>query len=240
MKRFIAALLVIIAALHADAQVSAGGGVTYSPNVVTGSLTVTNGTPTPGPGAFTVISTSVNGGGTNSAWSNKYSVFGPNAGSTTGAALGLGYDTSTNSSVISSIAPGSAWEALSIFSASVTFFPSGATSSFALNQNSSVSIASPIVIGTTFTLGAGTGACATTSTLTGGGAAGSFLCTGTAGASTQVVNLPNTPTHGWACWANDDTSKVSWAAGANTTSTVTLSGTITTTSDKVVFGCIGY
>lgn len=102
--------------------------------------------------------------------------------------------------------------------------------------------ASHVLSGTTFTLGAGTGACATTSTLTGGSAGGSFLCTGTAGASTQVVNLPTVPTgfHGWACWANDDTSKVGWAAGGNTTSATTLSGTIATTSDKVVFGCVVY
>lgn len=93
--------------------------------------------------------------------------------------------------------------------------------------------------GTTFTVGAGTGACATTSTLTGGATAGSLLCTGTAGASTIVINLP-TAAHGWACWANDDTSKVSWASGGSTTAAVTLSGTIATTSDKVAFGCMGY
>lgn len=93
--------------------------------------------------------------------------------------------------------------------------------------------------GTTFTLGAGTGACATSSTLTGGASGGSFLCTGTAGASTQVVNLP-TAAHAWACWANDDTSKVGWAAGAAATNAITLSGTIATTSDKVVFGCMGF
>ncbi len=93
--------------------------------------------------------------------------------------------------------------------------------------------------GTTFTLGTGTGACATTSTLKGGSATGEFLCTGTAGASTIVVNLP-TATNGWACWANDDTSKVAWAAGGSTTSAITLSGAIATTSDKVTFGCRGH
>jgi hypothetical protein len=96
-----------------------------------------------------------------------------------------------------------------------------------------------VLTGVPFTLGAGTGACATSSTIVGGAAGGSFLCTGTAGASTQIVNLPAAP-HGWTCWANDDTSKVGWASGGNTTTAVTLSGTIATTSDKVVFGCMGY
>lgn len=93
--------------------------------------------------------------------------------------------------------------------------------------------------GTTFTLGTGTGACLTTSTLKGGAGTGEFLCTGTAGASTIVVNLPTT-TNGWACWANDDTSNVAWSAGGSTTSAITLKGTIATTSDKVTFGCMGH
>lgn len=93
--------------------------------------------------------------------------------------------------------------------------------------------------GTTFTLGTGTGACTTTTTLTGGAAAGSFLCTGTAGASTQVVNLP-TATNGWSCWAADETSGTGWAQSAHATNSVTLKGTIATTSDRVVFGCMGY
>src|SRR5579859_1853109 len=94
--------------------------------------------------------------------------------------------------------------------------------------------------GTTFTLGTGTGACATSSTLTGGATAGSFLCTGTAGASTQVINLPAV-TNGWACSASDITSGVVWAQGSPTaTNSCKISGTLTTTSDKVVFAAVGY
>lgn len=96
-----------------------------------------------------------------------------------------------------------------------------------------------IAAGTTFTLGTGTGACATTSTLTGGAHAGSFKCTGTAGASTIIVNLP-TSTNGWACHASDVTSGVVWAQSTTATNSCKLSGTIATTSDVVVFGAIGY
>lgn len=94
--------------------------------------------------------------------------------------------------------------------------------------------------GTTFTLGTGTGACATTSTLTGGVQAGSFLCTGTAGASTIIITLPSAA-NGWACWGADVTSGVSFAqitnAGVNNCK---LSGTIATTSDKVIFGAMAF
>jgi len=93
--------------------------------------------------------------------------------------------------------------------------------------------------GTTFTVSSGTGACASTSTLKGGSANGEFLCTGTAGASTIVVNLPTAP-NGWACWANDDTSTTAWGTGSSTTTSIKLSGTIATTGDKVTFGCTGH
>lgn len=91
----------------------------------------------------------------------------------------------------------------------------------------------------TFTLSAGTGACATTSTLTGGKIAGSFLCTGTAGASTVLVTLPTAP-NGWSCWCSDVTSGVAGAQSTTATTSATLKVTIATTSDKVVFGCMGF
>lgn len=95
--------------------------------------------------------------------------------------------------------------------------------------------------GTTFTLGTGTGACATSSTLTGGKVAGSFVCTGTAGASTQIINLPTlVGGHGYHCSASDATSGVDWANQIGTTATGKISGTLTTTSDVVTFACFGY
>lgn len=112
-----------------------------------------------------------------------------------------------------------------------------------------VSVASPTTfsssiksVGTKFTLGTGTGACATSSTLVGGAVAGSFVCTGTAGASSQVINLPTLPSGGtsYSCTASDATSGVAWATQVGTTSTGKIAGTLTTTSDVVVFHCIGY
>lgn len=93
--------------------------------------------------------------------------------------------------------------------------------------------------GTTFTLGAGTGACATSSTLVGGAVAGTFTCTGTAGASTQVINLP-AAVHGYHCSASDETSGVGWANMIATASTGKISGTVATTSDVVSFYCAAF
>ena len=115
-------------------------------------------------------------------------------------------------------------------------------------MNATGSTASPTAVatvsylidaGTTFTLGTGTGACATTSTLAGGSSTGSFLCTGTAGASTQPIVLP-TSNNGWACYASDVTSGVVWAQSATSTTGCTVKGTIATTSDKIVFAAVGY
>jgi hypothetical protein len=92
--------------------------------------------------------------------------------------------------------------------------------------------------GTTFTLGSGTGACATSSTLVGGTATGSFVCTGTGGASTQIINLPSAPNQ-WFCASVDQTTTAdTFKQTANTTATVTLSGTIAA-NDKIFFSCTG-
>jgi hypothetical protein len=95
--------------------------------------------------------------------------------------------------------------------------------------------------GTTFSLGTGTGTCATTSTLTGGAAAGSFVCTGTSGASTIIINLPTAP-HGWACHGNDLTTPADTMrqqATGSGASAAELTGTIVA-SDSINFACVGY
>jgi hypothetical protein len=100
--------------------------------------------------------------------------------------------------------------------------------------------ASALDTGATFVVASGTGACATTSTLTGGARTGSFLCTGTAGASTAVLTLPAAP-HGWACFVVDITSGVVGETVAPVSTTAaTLKITIATTSDVVQFSCSGY
>ncbi|MDA8119137.1 MAG: hypothetical protein M0Z85_03615 [Gammaproteobacteria bacterium] len=92
--------------------------------------------------------------------------------------------------------------------------------------------------GTAFTLGTGTGACATDSVVHAGAANGEVTCTGTTGASTLVVNLP-TATNGWACTANDITTPAVVPESAFTVSTVTFSGTITA-NDNIVIQCTGF
>lgn len=83
----------------------------------TGKLGV--GTATPA-GIFSAVSTTSTGTST-SAWSNAYSVFGPNAGATDGAALGLGYNTTDDRSEVLSLAPGVAWKTMNFYTAGVQF-----------------------------------------------------------------------------------------------------------------------
>lgn len=92
--------------------------------------------------------------------------------------------------------------------------------------------------GTAFTLGTGTGACATDSVVKAGAANGEVTCTGTTGASTLVVNLP-TSTNGWACTANDITTPAVIPESAFTVSAVTFSGTVTA-NDNIVIQCTGF
>lgn len=83
------------------------------------------------PGALSVASASIGtsvGTGT-SAWSNKYSIFGPNVGSTTGAAIGLGYDNTGDAGVLISIAPNTAWKPMNYLALSHNFYVNGGTTS---------------------------------------------------------------------------------------------------------------
>lgn len=93
--------------------------------------------------------------------------------------------------------------------------------------------------GTIFTLGTGTGACASTSTLAGGSAVGTFKCTGTLGVSTQVVNLPTAP-NGWVCDFHDMTTTTDLVIpSASSTTSATMSGTLAS-GDVITFKCMGY
>ena len=74
---------------------------------------------------------------------------------------------------------------------------------------------------------AGTGACATITTQRGGAWAGSFVCTGTTGASTVTVTIGATAPNGWVCVGNDITAGLSLAQSASTTTTCTLKATVT-------------
>jgi hypothetical protein len=100
-------------------------------------------------GQLSVVSTGISGHATSfSAWSNKFSLFGPNAGSATGAALGLGYDTTDDASSIYSLAPNVAWKPLNFNASSFNFYEAGAVNP-TLNINGSGSVG----IGTSTPLG---------------------------------------------------------------------------------------
>jgi hypothetical protein len=106
-----------------------------------------------------------------------------------------------------------------------------------------VKAAAYISAGTTFTTNGG---CSETS-LTGGASAGAFTI-GANGCSV-VVTMGNSAAapHGWACWANDQTTANVTQASAgmrqtatgSTTATFTL-GTVPQVSDVIVFSCTGY
>lgn len=93
--------------------------------------------------------------------------------------------------------------------------------------------------GTIFTFASGTGTCATTSTLVGGGIAGSLKCT-TAGTAASTITLTLPPvTNGYAnCGGRDVTTPaVGTQTGAISISSVTISYTSVTQNDIVQFGC---
>ena len=97
----------------------------------TGKLGV--GTATPA-GIFSVKSTTSTGTST-SSWSNAYSTFGPNAGSTSGAALGLGYNTTTDRSEVLSLAAGTAWKPMTVYTAGVQFAAQAGTEAMRVVSN---------------------------------------------------------------------------------------------------------
>lgn len=70
-------------------------------------------------GKLAVASTNANVAGGQSAWNDQYSIFGPNVGSSTGAALGIGYDTTADGGVIQALAPGVAYKPLRLYGSSV-------------------------------------------------------------------------------------------------------------------------
>ena len=85
----------------------------------------------------------------------------------------------------------------------------------------------------------GTGACSTTGTQKGGSWAGQFSCTGSTGASTVTITPGTTAPNGWVCSARDQTGEVTLTQTANSSTSCTLSGTITT-NDILVFLAIAY
>jgi hypothetical protein len=158
-------------------------------------------------GRLTVVS--ANGqGAANSAWSNAYSVFGPNASSTTGAALGLGYNTTSDASEIISLAPAVAWKPLNIFSNGINFYANAGVSNGSFSS-------SGVMTATSFS-GAGTGLTGTASSLNIGGNAAT-VTNGVYTTSNQIVKA----------WVNFNSISGSSASvrGSYNVSSVTYRGT---------------
>lgn len=70
---------------------------------------------------LSVVSTDGGDGVNVVSWNTGYSVFGPNSGSSTGAAIALGYDTTNDCANLLALAPSVAWKPLHIFSADIFF-----------------------------------------------------------------------------------------------------------------------
>jgi hypothetical protein len=88
---------------------------------------------------------------------------------------------------------------------------------------------------------AGTGGCATFGTVFGGAQSGHSTCTGTAGAATITLTMPNSGGTGWSCFGGDVTAGTSFAQKSTLNNTTcVLSGTIATTGDEVSWGGIGH
>lgn len=97
-----------------------------------------------------------------------------------------------------------------------------------------------IAVGANPTL-TGTGACATTTTQSGGQWGGQFTCTGTTGASTVTITFATTAAHAWACSSSDVTHTL---AGSQVTplatTACTMNFTSVTSSDVLTFSATQY
>jgi hypothetical protein len=94
-------------------------------------------------GRLSVVSGSSTGVAT-SAWSGNYSVFGPNAGSTTGAAVALGYNAAIDAAEILALAPSVAWKPLNLYSAGLNLYASSGGIGASLNGSGTFSAVTDI------------------------------------------------------------------------------------------------
>jgi hypothetical protein len=94
-------------------------------------------------GRLSVVSGSSTGAAT-SAWSGNYSVFGPNAGGATGAAIALGYNTSADAAEILALAPAVAWKPLNLYSAGLNLYASSGGIGASLNGSGTFSAVTDI------------------------------------------------------------------------------------------------
>jgi hypothetical protein len=91
---------------------------------------------------------------------------------------------------------------------------------------------------------AGTGACATFSTQSGGSSVGLFKCTGTSGAATIIITPGFTAQHGWRCDARDETTTADTilptVPGSNLTTTCTFTSAAIVSGDVISFTALPF
>ena len=88
----------------------------------------------------------------------------------------------------------------------------------------------------------GTGACATTSTQSGGSWAGNVKCTGVSGASNRTITPGTTAPNGCSCFGSDNTSghELAGAQTGGSATSCTLEFTSITQNDFINFGAIAF
>ena len=129
---------------------TAGNAITWTTPMTldtSGKLGIGTITPT---GNLSVVTTSGQGASIGT-WTSSYAVISPNAGSTTGSALGLAYNTTTNASEILSIAPSVAWRALHLFSSGLGIYSNNGTLTASVDSSGSL-----ILVGSTAQKATGT------------------------------------------------------------------------------------
>jgi hypothetical protein len=117
-----------------------GANTEYMRLTTGGNLGLNTTTPT---GRLSVVSGSSTGADT-PAWNNNFSVFGPNAGGATGAAIALGYNTSADAAEIIALAPAVAWKPLNLYSAGLNLFASSGGIGASLNGSGTFSAVTDI------------------------------------------------------------------------------------------------
>jgi hypothetical protein len=129
-----------VAYASSTSALATGSSLVFS----SGNLGIGTSSPT---GLLSVASTSVVANPT--AWGAGYSVFGPNAGSASGAALGLSYYTASDQAQITALAPGIAWKPLVLASGGLIFQTSNGSDAGRFDSSGN------LLVGTTSVDGAG-------------------------------------------------------------------------------------
>jgi Chaperone of endosialidase len=94
----------------------AGGSYNYSIYSSYGKVLIGNVGPSNVQYAMFGVRTATGAGSSVGSWSTGHSIFGPNANTQTGAALGLAYNTTSDQAEILSLSPSVAWKPLNIYS----------------------------------------------------------------------------------------------------------------------------